>query len=274
MPVIPSGPGPAPTILSFAGAAGPHPQWGDIATWATAVVALGALVAAAFAYRKQADAARDLSRQVGLQSDQLKDQQEATRQQAEAVSQLAEQARIQREQLKDQQEANAKQAQVLDAQLREIQQRAEAIERQQASAITLARRHWILPIGVREEGGSPVHMAVVENGSGRPIRNVVCRIRPTGPDDLLHEAYSVGRMVNRPPGAFLRRDEQFDRFEDEAQGTKLSLIRAGERGAFVFIYEIANYAGLMVLRFTDDAGLHWQIDHDLHLENLDSRDDW
>jgi hypothetical protein len=30
----------------------------------------------------------------------------------------------------------------------------------------------------------------------------------------------------------------------------------------------------MTARFTDDAGLHWQIDHDLHLEKLDSRDDW
>jgi hypothetical protein len=28
----------------------------------------------------------------------------------------------------------------------------------------------------------------------------------------------------------------------------------------------------MTLRFTGDAGLHWQIDHDLHLEKLDNRD--
>jgi len=30
----------------------------------------------------------------------------------------------------------------------------------------------------------------------------------------------------------------------------------------------------MKVRFTDDAGLHWQIDHDLHLEKLEHRDDW
>jgi hypothetical protein len=30
----------------------------------------------------------------------------------------------------------------------------------------------------------------------------------------------------------------------------------------------------LTLRFTDDAGLHWQIDHDLHLRKLDNRDDW
>jgi hypothetical protein len=27
------------------------------------------------------------------------------------------------------------------------------------------------------------------------------------------------------------------------------------------------------VRFTDDAGLHWQIDHDLHLEKLLDRPD-
>jgi hypothetical protein len=26
------------------------------------------------------------------------------------------------------------------------------------------------------------------------------------------------------------------------------------------------------VRFTDDAGLHWEIDNDLHLKKLDSRD--
>jgi hypothetical protein len=27
-------------------------------------------------------------------------------------------------------------------------------------------------------------------------------------------------------------------------------------------------------RFTDDAGLHWQVDPDLHVEKLPDRSDW
>jgi hypothetical protein len=30
--------------------------------------------------------------------------------------------------------------------------------------------------------------------------------------------------------------------------------------------------GRMTARFTDDAGMHWQIDPDLHLGKLNSRD--
>jgi hypothetical protein len=29
-----------------------------------------------------------------------------------------------------------------------------------------------------------------------------------------------------------------------------------------------------VVRFTDDAGLYWQIDYDLRLEPLNDRNDW
>jgi hypothetical protein len=30
----------------------------------------------------------------------------------------------------------------------------------------------------------------------------------------------------------------------------------------------------MVTRFTDDSGLHWELDTDLHLLRLANRDDW
>jgi hypothetical protein len=30
----------------------------------------------------------------------------------------------------------------------------------------------------------------------------------------------------------------------------------------------------LTARFTDDAGLHWQIGHDLDLKKLANRDDW
>src|SRR5436305_2840676 len=89
-------------------------SWGDVPTWALGVIALLALIAATAAYFKQAGAAKKLAEQVDLQRDQLKDQQEA----------------------------NRKQADVVDAQLREMQQRAEAIERQQADEVTLTPDEW------------------------------------------------------------------------------------------------------------------------------------
>jgi hypothetical protein len=36
----------------------------------------------------------------------------------------------------------------------------------------------------------------------------------------------------------------------------------------------ANSNARLAVRFTDDAGLHWQIDQDLHLEQLDNRGNW
>lgn len=44
---------------------------------------------------------------------------------------------------------------------------------------------------------------------------------------------------------------------------------------FVFAADLSRYPqARMIARFTDDAGLHWQIKHDLHLEPLADRDDW
>jgi hypothetical protein len=100
-----------PLVLSATRRADPggFPHWGDVSTWATAGVAFLALIAAAFAYSKQAEA-------VGQQGTLLD---------------------LQRKQLADQQAANRKQAEAMDAQMREMQQRAESFERQQADAITL-----------------------------------------------------------------------------------------------------------------------------------------
>jgi hypothetical protein len=43
----------------------------------------------------------------------------------------------------------------------------------------------------------------------------------------------------------------------------------------VFSVDMAAYPEpRMTLRFADGAGLHWQINHDLHLEQLVDRNDW
>jgi len=53
------------------------------------------------------------------------------------------------------------------------------------------------------------------------------------------------------------------------------ILRAGGKAGFAFPFAVAEYPQPQYwVRFTDDAGLHWQIDPDLHLEKLANRDDW
>ena len=62
---------------------------------------------------------------------------------------------------------------------------------------------------------------------------------------------------------------------DPIETPRIPLIRSDERGSFIFaVGTEQDPEARMTLRFTDDADLHWQIDHDLHLEKLDNRDDW
>jgi hypothetical protein len=74
-------------------------------------------------------------------------------------------------------------------------------------------------------------------------------------------------LVPRVPGRFP--------WPSLSDGTHIPLIRVGEAGGFVFEAQTAEHPKARIAaRFTDDAGLHWQIDHDLHLEKLDKRDNW
>jgi hypothetical protein len=51
------------------------------------------------------------------------------------------------------------------------------------------------------------------------------------------------------------------------------VLRAGQKAAFVWGFTVALYPSFLLwLRFTDDAGLHWEITTDLHLEKLTKRD--
>jgi hypothetical protein len=214
---------------------------GDFPTWALAVIALLALIAATAAYFQQADAAKKLGEQVN----------------------------IQRCQLSNQQEANRKQAEVVNAQLREMQQRAEAFERQQADAVTLSLTEWGGELPGYEEGPQPLRMALVGNGSHRPIRDVACRLY-TEPGDEACEPKAIAQIAESDG-----RSLEDSAVLDQTGATEFRLIAAGDDAAFVFnIIADVFVEDRLTLRFTDDAGLHWQIDHDLHLKKLDSRDDW
>lgn len=63
---------------------------------------------------------------------------------------------------------------------------------------------------------------------------------------------------------------QLSRLTDQAEDDKIRLLRKHQACAFVFPVD-TNSQAILTLRFTDDAGLHWQVDDDLHLEQLFTR---
>jgi hypothetical protein len=178
----------------------------------------------------------------------------AYRKEADAARKLAEQVDLQREQLKDQQEANRKQAEVMNAQLREMAQRAQTYERQQADHINLK---WA-------RNTDDTYLAILMNESSRPIRNAVCQIEEA-PGQGLQHAIRVGPFKPSTRG-------KHNLFA--TGGSRVPLIRISESYGFEFALDYGHPGAQVTARFTDDAGLYWQIDHDLHLAMLDSRDDW
>lgn len=82
-------------------------------------------------------------------------------------------------------------------------------------------------------------------------------------------AVVVGRLVGQQPGA----PGEPPSLVCPVPRSSARRIRPGE--AYGFVFEIVVNRVLMdgvAARFTDDDSLHWQIDQDLHLQPLDSRD--
>src|SRR5712691_9245338 len=124
------------------------------------VLALGALIAAIKAYRKQSSSDDHLAEQVKTQGEALDEQRKATKA-------LADQAEAQRLALEDQQAVNAIQARLLERNLN-------ALVRQQAEQILIARdRFGSKSLGMESESGN-LHVAKVINESARPIRDIGC----------------------------------------------------------------------------------------------------
>jgi hypothetical protein len=102
----------------------------------------------------------------------------------------------------------------------------------------------------------------------------MCRIELTRGDPM-RVACLVGQMNELPSTPLSPTQLRRSWFVEHAEDTKMRLVRAGERVGFIFIYDVSQYPDArFTARFTDDAGLHWQIDEDLHLEKLANRDDW
>jgi hypothetical protein len=118
----------------------------------------------------------------------------------------SQQIRLQRRQLTDQRKATEGQLEATRLTAQAIADQDRLLERQQAEQIELSRR----PAEAihAEDEYKQVWMAVANNSSARPIRDVVCRVRPgpdsAGEDDGYQwEAEAVAQLVRTamPPGA-------------------------------------------------------------------------
>jgi hypothetical protein len=152
---------------------------------------------------------------------------------------------------------------------RDLTQREQILERQQANYVMVELKSWTgTGSGTLAPGSnSLVFLAVVTNESDRPIRKVVARLEITGEPPAL--ATRLGQVVERPMFQAATAT-QFNTFGD---GDCFAVIRARTSGGFAFPRAVDLGLGAQVTaRFTDDADLHWQIGHDLHLERLPNRD--
>jgi hypothetical protein len=160
----------------------------------------------------------------------------------------------------------------LREQQKDIARQASQLERRQADHIDVAwLTGWMYgpnaetPELTSAPGDIPF-MADVRNRSRRPIRRVACRA-DNGVDRTLIPAGTVGQLLVTSPNSG-------PVFIDSVHSPYVPLIRAGDRYAFAFpLGQSQNPECRFILRFTDDAGLHWQVDHELHLEKL-ARRDW
>jgi hypothetical protein len=242
----------------------------DVATWVTAiatvVLAVFAIVTAWYARKAFRKQAQEVSDQAGL-------------------------LKTQSDQLEEQRKINAKQTVVLELQeedlresLTERKRERQAAERQQANGIGFRLTSTPFPdlgkysseFTVRP--GEPVRMAIVSNQSRRPIKNVVCRIGfpsdparfldGTPPDDI-KLAVLVGRLAAPDASG----DRAPDTVVQPVPLSDWSPVHPGEQYGFVFgVSPLKVLMQEATVRFTDDAGLHWQIDLDQHLEQLPDRD--
>jgi len=163
------------------------------------------------------------------------------------------QLNMQRIQLRDQQHELAEHRLLLD--------------RQQASNVNLTRDASDSRPATYSAAGQ-VWMAVITNNSERPIRDVASRIQVVRDGPLVGEA-RIGELISNSNVRGGRA------FRDISTDHKVSIIRINNSCGFAFgVGADTNPTAQVTARFTDDAGLHWQLDQDLHLRKLVDRGDW
>lgn len=183
------------------------------------------------------------------------------------------QLNLQRVQLRDQQavikadaERSKRRDELLDRQLEELEQRTLTTERAQAELVEFLWRP-APPLDETKEG--TVWMGVVENKAHRPIRDVVCRIQTHPAQDYDFTAQGIVELTSIP----IALATQMPVVIGPKLGDRVALIRGGKTFGFKTSIPVAGHeVTRMIVRFTDDAGIPWQIDADLHLKKLPARD--
>jgi hypothetical protein len=158
-----------------------------------------------------------------------------------------------------------------DAATAQVHTQTTLAERQQASEVKLkVRTVGGAAAGVLSpESVQSVHMAVVANESGRPIRDVACRITPEGQAPRL--AAVVGQLMEYNVASSVVSDALVHKENRD----NWRLVPARLQCGFVFPFPVDGYPNVqMEARFADDAGVNWEIDHDQRLLKLEKRDGW
>lgn len=223
------------------------PAWGDIPTWISAIATIGLLIGAIITAKYAIKAFRAQPKEVDDQATMLK---------------------VQSDQLEEQRTINALQAKDLEESLKERERLRRITEREQADAVLF--EWWpasqVMTTGVA--GGSvrvTGSVLAVRNESRRRIVNITCRIEPSEGAGLTLATEQVGVLATSTSHRAI--------FSGLALAGAVPLMRPRTWSGFLVRFDLEAYpAARLATRFTDDAGLHWQIDQDLHLERLDSRD--
>ena len=214
---------------------------------ATAVLAVFAIVTTVFAvraFRKQSQEVRDQASLLKVQSDQLGEQRTI----------------------------NALQAKDLQESLKERERLRRIAERGQADDVGFAwwpASHALVitppaqpPPGTRVGTVAVAHadttgmsVLVLDNASRRRILDVACRIEPSEGVGLTLAAERVGLLADTLLGSHR------GMLDNLADGSTVALIRVGLRYGFLVRFDLEKNRDVrLAARFTDDAGLHWQID--------------
>jgi hypothetical protein len=139
------------------------------------------------------------------------------------------------------------------------------LERQQAEQIGFS---WQSAEQINETVDEHIWMGIVRNDSRRPIRDVICRIQPGPGQGFDLEAQGVAEIVDVGVGSNMSAPVSLAPKLDRM----VPLIRAGSKFGFKTSVSVKDHGNArMMVRFTDDAGLHWEVDPDLHLAKMDSR---
>jgi hypothetical protein len=165
----------------------------------------------------------------------------------------------------------------LGEQQKVIERQTRLQEREQADQIDMApgSLSGALATVLPPESGELAHTVVVTNGSKRPVREVAAKIVAIGTDrsvrfEKLADVY--GNLVRGPetPGQPGSSPAQFNL---RARASTMPVLRVERSAAFVWGFPVSEFPEIIpTIRFTDDAGLHWEIGVDLHLEKLPTRD--